>query len=104
MTMAALDVLPSVKRIEQSSVVERIWAVEADSKKSIILWSSVAAAAAGIVAVAAIFTWKAKSLSSDTFGTHIRDVQDVLSDCETKIHEIQGRIADILPSVSQPTS
>ena len=75
--------------------------LEAGSKKSIILWSSVAAAAAGIVAVAAIFSWKARTLSSEKIGPHIRDVQDVLSDCETKIHEIQNRIAEILPAVSQ---
>ena len=78
--------------------------MEAGSKKSIILWSSVAAAAAGIVAVAAIFSWKARTLSSEKLGTHIRDVQDVLSDCETKIHEIQGRIAEILPPVSQTST
>ena len=85
------------------SLVERKRVLEAGSKKSILLWSSVAAAAAGIVAVTAIFSWKARVLSSKRIGTHIRDVQDVLADCEAKIHEIQSRIADILPSVSHPS-
>lgn len=78
--------------------------MEAGSKKSIVLWSSVAAAAGGIVAVAAIFAWKARTLSSETLGTRIRDVQDVLLDCETKIHEIQNHISEILPSVSHTTT
>jgi hypothetical protein len=100
----ATDAIPSARRSDRLAILERKRALEADSKKSIILWSSIAAATAGIVAVAAIFTWKARKMSSEQFGTHIRDVQDVLSDCETKIHEIQGRIADILPSVSQTTT
>ena len=74
------------------------------SKKSILLWSSVAAATAGILAVAAIFTWKTRKLSSAKFGSHIRDVQDVLLDCETKIHEIQEHIAEILPSLNNATT
>jgi len=79
--------------------------VEAGSnKKSILLWSSAAAATAGIVAVAAIFAWKARTLSSEKIGTRIRDVQDVLLDCETKIHEIQGHIAEILPSIPHTTT
>jgi hypothetical protein len=73
--------------------------LEGSKKSSIILWSSVAAATAGIIAVTVIFTWKARTLSSAKFGSHIRDVQDVLLDCETKIHEIQGRIAEILPTI-----
>lgn len=83
--------------------MERKRALESGSKKNILVWSSVAAATAGIVAVAAIFTWKARTLSSEKLDTRIRDVQDVLLDCETKIHEIQSRIADILPAVSQTT-
>ena len=75
--------------------------MEAGSKKSIVLWSSVAAA--GIVAVAAIFAWKARTLSSEKLETRIRDVQDVLLDCESKIHEIQSHIAEILPPISHTT-
>ena len=78
--------------------------MEAGSKKNIVVWSSVAAAVAGIVAVAAIFAWKARTLSSETLGTRIRDVQDVLLDCEKKIHEIQNHITEILPSVSHTTT
>lgn len=78
--------------------------MEAGSKKSIVLWSSVAAAAAGIVAVAAIFAWKARTLSSKKLGTRIRDVQDVLLDCESKILEIQSHIAEILPPISHTTT
>ena len=74
--------------------------MEAGSKRNIILWSSVAAAAAGIFAAAAIFTWKTRTLSPEQISTRIRDVQDVLLDCESKIHEIKGHISDILPAVS----
>jgi hypothetical protein len=89
----------------EMSVRERKRSLEAGSKRNVILWSSVAAATAGIVAVAAIFTWKARTLSAQQISTRIRDVQDVLLDCESKIHEIKGHITEILPSVSQtPTT
>ena len=47
------------------AISERKRSLEAGSKKSILLWSSVAAATAGIVAVAAIFAWKARTVSSE---------------------------------------
>jgi hypothetical protein len=94
-TVAAVST--SARLVVCMAIVERKRALEAGSKKSVFLWSSVAAATAGIVAVVAISAWKARTMSSTTLGTRVRDVQDVLLDCETKIHEIQIQIAEILP-------
>ncbi len=88
----------------EMSVRERKRSLEAGSKKNIIVWSSVAAATAAVIAVAAIFTWKARTLSAQQISTRIRDVQDVLLDCERKIHERKGHITEIIPSVSQTST
>ncbi len=70
--------------------------MEGSSKKQIILWSSVAAAAAGIIAVAAIFALRSRKGAADSITSRIRDVQDVILDCERKIHEIEARIPGIV--------
>jgi hypothetical protein len=72
--------------------------VESGKKTSVILWSSIVAAVAGVVAVAALVSWKSKQIGETVVSDHLRDVQDVLSDCYQKIREIENRIPDAIGS------
>ena len=65
--------------------------MEASNKKGLYLWSSVAAAAAGIAVVVAMVWWKRSEHDTEAT-TRLRDVQDVLEDCQRKIHEIETSI------------
>jgi hypothetical protein len=67
--------------------------VEAGKKTSVVVWVGVAAAAAGIVAVAAIAKWREHSLKNLA---STRGVQEVLADCYNKIHEIEEHLPDII--------
>lgn len=67
--------------------------MEAGKKTSVILWVGVAAAAAGIVAVAAIAKWREQSLKNLAA---TRGVQEVLADCYNKIHEIEEHLPDMI--------
>ncbi len=66
--------------------------VDSGKRSNIILWTGLAAAAAGIVAVAVIARWKDHVVTRAHANSHLRDVQDVLTDCYDKIREIEKRL------------
>jgi len=67
-----------------------------DKRSSLVLWSSVAAAGtAGIVALAAYGRYRMRSIDNAVVMSHLRDVQEVLSDCYAKIQEIENQLPDI---------
>jgi len=51
-----------------------------------------AAAAAGIVVVAAIARWHEFHSRGDSLATRLRDIQDVLSDCDDKLRKIERHL------------
>ncbi len=61
---------------------------------NVIVWAGVAAAAAGIVAVAVIAKWRERSLNNLSATT--RSVQEVLADCYGKIREIEEHLPDLV--------
>jgi|GEM_PF-1441582 len=68
--------------------------VEASKKTGVFIWGGVAAAAAGIVAVAIILQWRERRKSVTG---NLRDVQDVLADCYQKIREIEDHLPGSKP-------
>jgi hypothetical protein len=66
--------------------------VESGKKTNVVLWASIAASAAGILAVAAIAGWREHSLKQRSVTKHLRDVQEILDDCYNKIHEIEEHL------------
>lgn len=69
--------------------------LDSGKRSHVILWTGLAAAAAGIVAVAVIARWKDHAVANAKASIHLRDVQDVLADCYDKIREIETRIPEI---------
>jgi hypothetical protein len=65
--------------------------VEGGKRTSVFVWGSIAAAAAGIIAVAVILQLRDRKKSEVS---NLRDVQDVLSDCYQKIREIEDHIPE----------
>ena len=51
-----------------------------------------AAAATGIVVVAAIARWHEHHKRSDALATRLRDIQEVLSDCDSKLRQIEKHL------------
>ena len=60
-----------------------------------------AAAATGIVVVVAIARWHERQEQDQTLATRLRDIQDVLSDCDNKLREIEQHL---VPENSVPTA
>jgi hypothetical protein len=69
--------------------------VGSGKSNNVIVWAGVAAAAAGIVAVAVIAKWRERSLQNLSATT--RSVQEVLADCYGKIREIEEHLPDLAP-------
>ena len=73
--------------------------MSATNKTNIILWSSLAASTAGIVALAAALHYQRRNEAapaSRSVASRLRDVQDVLTDCYDKINEIESRLPSVL--------
>ena len=51
-----------------------------------------AAAATGIVVVAAVGRWHERKEQEQLMATRLRDIQDVLSDCDSKLRQIERHI------------
>ena len=69
--------------------------MSAGKKSSVMLWTGLAAATAGIVAVAVIVKLKERSLMEGSVQNRLRDVQDVLTDCYKKISEIEQHLPEL---------
>ena len=67
----------------------------AGKKSSVILWTGLAAAAAGVVAVAVFINLRERSISDGSVSNRLRDVQDVLTDCYKKITEIEQHLPEL---------
>lgn len=66
--------------------------MELDKRSSLILWSCVAAATGGIVAIVAVARWKSRTITDRVNKQALRDVKDVIADCYRKIHAIEARL------------
>jgi len=69
--------------------------VGSGKSNNVIVWAGVAAAAAGIVAVAVIAKWRERSLHN--LSATRRSVQEVLADCYGKIREIEEHLPGLPP-------
>ena len=67
----------------------------AGKKSSVILWTGLAAAAAGVVAVAVFINLRDRSITDGSVSNRLRDVQDVLTDCYKKITEIEQHLPEL---------
>ena len=70
----------------------------AGKRTNVILWSGLAAAAAGVVAVAVLVKLKERSFAETSVQNRLRDVQDVLADCYKKISEIEEHLPAVIES------
>jgi len=68
--------------------------VKSSRKSTVIILSCVAAATAGVFAIVATDRWKVRNAASLGVKSRLRDVQEVLADCYTKIHEIERQLPD----------
>lgn len=64
-------------------------------KTQAILWVGFAAAAAGIGAVVAVVRLKERSLQQDRATHQLQDVQSLLTDCYTRINEIEHQLPQL---------
>jgi hypothetical protein len=69
--------------------------LESDKRSAMLIWASIGAAAASIVAVAVLVRLRSARLNSGELSTRLRDVQDVLTDINRKIQEIEEHIPEI---------
>ncbi len=63
--------------------------MKAAKTAGVILAVGLAAAATGIVVVAAIARWHEHHAQDNALATRLRDIQEVLSDCDTKLRQIE---------------
>ncbi len=61
-----------------------------------------AAAATGIVVVAAIARWHEQNANGNALATRLRDIQDVLSDCDSKLRQIERHLVPATASIVVP--
>ena len=66
-------------------------------KVGVIVGVGVAAAAAGIVVVAAIARGYERRDQERVLVTRLRDIQDVLSECDNKLREIEQHLVPVVP-------
>jgi hypothetical protein len=72
--------------------------LKSGKKAGVIVAVGLAAAATGIVVVAAIARWHENNSQGRALATRLRDIQDVLSDCDTKLREIERHLVPAEPS------
>ncbi len=66
--------------------------MKTSTKSTVIILSCVAAAAAGVTAIIAIGRLKARGTAHNGMTSRLRDVQEVLADCYSKINEIERQL------------
>ena len=64
----------------------------------VIIAVGLAAAATGIVVVAAIARWREHHSQQNALATRLRDIQEVLSDCDSKLRSIERNLAPEMPA------
>ena len=75
--------------------------MSAGKTAGIVVAVGLAAAATGIVVVAAIAKWHERQGQEQTLATRLRDIQDVLSDCESKLKQIDSHLGPVLPGLQK---
>jgi hypothetical protein len=70
-------------------------------KAGAVVAVGLAAAATGIVVVAAIARWHERHDQDRSLATRLRDIQDVLSDCDSKLREIEQHLVPDTPAQLQ---
>ena len=68
----------------------------------VVVAVGLAAAATGIVVVAAIARWHEHNKHGELLVTRLRDIQDVLSDCDSKLREIESHLAPAASPTERP--
>jgi hypothetical protein len=68
-------------------------------KVGAIVAVGLAAAATGIVVVAVIGRWYERHDQDQALATRLRDIQDVLSECDSKLREIEQHLVPVVPTV-----
>lgn len=68
---------------------------ELSKRTNVILWTGVAAAATGIVAVIAMVKWNERAETETSVTKGLRNIQDVLADCKRKISEIEQHLPEV---------
>ncbi len=66
--------------------------MESNKRVGIAISACIAAAATGVIVVAAFVKWRSHEADGRKLENSLRDVQDVLSDCYDKIHEIENHL------------
>lgn len=66
--------------------------MESNRRVGIAISACIAAAATGVIVVAAFAKWRRNEAEGRKLESSLRDVQDVLSDCYDKIHEIENHL------------
>lgn len=75
--------------------------MSSEKKTSLLIWASVAAAAAGITVAALLFRCKGETVhGADTDDSERRHLDQILTDCYDKLHEIEARLPS---SLLEPT-
>ena len=73
-------------------------------KVGVIVAVGLAAAATGIIVVAAIARWHERQDQENSLATRLRDVQDVLRDCDSKLREIEQHLLPEPTPTERPLS
>lgn len=74
--------------------------MEVSKRNSVWLWSSIAAATAGIGVLIVLNLWNERRSKEQQVVTRLRDVQEVLTDCYDKIREIEDKVTvDVMDQV-----
>ncbi len=72
-----------------------IYDIDENKRVGAIVLACSAAALAGIAAVSAVALWRASKRPVRTSDVDMRDIEDVLSDCYSKITEIERSVPEI---------
>lgn len=75
--------------------------MQVSKRVGIILSASIGAASAGIIAAVFILQLRERQHADEKAAIHLRDIQDVLTDCYNKIHDIDNHIPISLISSNQ---
>jgi hypothetical protein len=66
--------------------------VDVSKRTHVIIWTSIAATAAGILAVVAMAKWRERALTEQRVTSRLRNIRDVLQDFHRKIGEIEDHL------------
>lgn len=77
--------------------------MEAGKRVGVIVGVGIAASIAGVAAVASVLYWRDRHHRELMLATRLRDVQEVLKDCDVKLKLIEQHLPQLVPAVSNST-